>query len=164
MVISVQDYLNAGVKTVRVKDENFFWVKMLDVQKKLGVKNMSGSKRHEIISILGVRKRCDKDFKKYKRSLQEITNNMKDNCKDKYVRNDIAEKVIKIRRGVKKCKNGGDKSNKEKHRQNSRTLLGFNEKDIFLTKEQAVVNAITTVFARREIYLQYSVLNYKIDA
>ena len=42
MVISVQDYLNTGVKTVRVRDENFFWIKMLDVQKKLGIKNMSG--------------------------------------------------------------------------------------------------------------------------
>ena len=71
-----------------------------------------------MISILGVKKRCDKDFKKYKRSLQERTNNMKDNCKDKYVRNDIAEKVIKNFRGFKKCKNGGDKSKKEKQGQN----------------------------------------------
>ena len=34
MVISVQDYLNAGVKTVQVKNKEFFWVKMSDVQKK----------------------------------------------------------------------------------------------------------------------------------
>ena len=35
---------------------------------------------------------------------------------------------------------------------------------IFLTKEQSVLTEITTVFARCEIYLQYSVLDYKIDA
>ena len=35
---------------------------------------------------------------------------------------------------------------------------------IFLTKEQSVLTETTTVFARCEIYLQYSVLDYKIDA
>ena len=125
---------------------------------------MSKSVRHEIISILGVKKSCDKDFKKYKRSLQEIAKIIKDNCKDKYVRNDISEKIIKNCRGVKKCKNSQDKSNREKQRQSSRLLLGFKEHDIFLTKEQSVLDAIITVFARCEIYLQYSVLEYKIDA
>ena len=43
-------------------------------------------------------------------------------------------------------------------------LLGFKENDIFLTKEQSVLSKITTVFARCEIYLQYSALDYKIDA
>ena len=143
MFISVQDYLNAKVKTVQIKDEDFLGVKMLDVQNKLGIKNMSESVyMSEIITILGVKKRCDKDFKKYKRSLQEITKNIKDNCKDKHVRNDIAEKIIKNCRGVKKYKNSQDKSNREEQRQNFRLLLGFKEHDIFLTKEQSVLNAI----------------------
>ena len=33
-----------------------------------------------------------------------------------------------------------------------------------MTKQQSVLSKITTVFARCKIYLQYSVLDYKIDA
>ena len=148
MVIGIQNYLNAGVQTVQAKDENdnYFWVKMFNVQKKSGVKTICDLGRKEIMGIVGV-----KDFKNYKRSLQEITNNINDNSEDKYIRNDIAEKFIKNCRGVKKCKN-------------FKILLGFKEHDIFLTKEQSVFNKITTVFARCEIYLQYSVLDYRIVA
>ena len=65
---------------------------------------------------------------------------------------------------MKKCKYGENRGKKEQQRQNFRILLGFKEHDIFLTKEQSVLNKITTVFARCEIYLQYSVLDYRIDA
>ena len=75
---------------------------MGDVEKGLSVKSLSDLVRKEIIGILGVHKRCDKDFKEYKRSLQEITQNMYDSIRDKYIRNDIAEKIIKNCRGVKK--------------------------------------------------------------
>ena len=42
-------------------------------------------------------------------------------------------------------------------------LLGFNEHDLFLSKEQSVLNKLLEAFLREEMYQQYSVLNYKID-
>ena len=49
--------------------------------------------------------------------MQELTNNINDNMKDKYIRNDIAEKIIKNCRGIKKSKT---RSNKQQQRQNFR--------------------------------------------
>ena len=43
-------------------------------------------------------------------------------------------------------------------------LLGFKEHDIFLTKEQTVLNKLVEMFSREEISLQHSFLGYKIDA
>ena len=114
MVISVQNYLNAGVQTVQVKDEDFFWVKMSEVQKKLGVKNISGLVTKEIIGFIDANKPNNEDFKKYKRFLQEITNKATNNSKDKYARNDLMEKIKKNCRGVKKCNDGKNRSEKEK--------------------------------------------------
>ena len=105
---------------------------------------------------------CD-DCKKYKRSLQEITGNMYDTMKDKYIRNDMVEKIIKNCRGVKKTKDGADGGDREQQRQNFRQLLGFKEHDMFLTKEQSVLNKLLEIFLREEMYQQYTVLGYKID-
>ena len=135
MVIDVQNYLNAGVQTVQVKDEGYFWVKMFDVQKRLGVKNICDLVRKETMGIVGTSKPSNKDLKKYKRSLQEIINKTMNDSKNKYVRTDIMEKIIKNCRRVKKCKDGESRGKKEKERQNFRILLGFKENDIFLIKD-----------------------------
>ena len=70
---------------------------------------------------------------------------------DKYISNDIAEKIIKNCRGVKKTKDGPGRRDREKQRQNFRMLLGFKEHDIFLTKEQTVLNKLVETFSREEI-------------
>ena len=57
--------MNAGVKTVRIINKNYFWVKMKDVGDGLGLKNMSDMVIKEINA-----KNCS-NCKKYKRSLQE---------------------------------------------------------------------------------------------
>ena len=62
-------------------------------RKRIMFKNLSEIVRKEIKGILGAN--FDKDFKKYKRSLQEITKNIYDSMKDKYIRNVVAEKIIK---------------------------------------------------------------------
>ena len=125
MILTIENFVNAGVKTVRVKDAKHFWVRMRDVEKGLGLKALRNLVKQEINGT-----GCD-DCKKYKRSLQELTNNTNDNMKDKYIRNDIAEKIIKNCRGVKKTRDNLNKSDKEKQRQNFRLLLGFNEHDMF---------------------------------
>ena len=158
MILTIENFLNAGVKTVRIINKNYFWVKMKDVGDGLGLKNMSDMAIKEINGT-----KCD-DCKKYKCSLQEITGNMSDSTKIKYIRNDIAEKIIKNCRGVKKTRDNLNKSDREQQRQNFRLLLGFNERDIFLTKEQSVLNKLLEMFSREEISLQHFVLGYKIDA
>ena len=163
MILKVANFVNAGVKTVQIKDVKHFWVRMGDIEKGLGLKGMRNLVREEIIGILGVNKRCDKDFREYKCSLQELTGNMHGNMKDKYVRNDIADKIVKNCRGVKKTKDNSNRSNKEQQRQNFRLLLGFTERDIFLSKEQSVLNKLLVAFLREEMYQQYSVSSYKID-
>ena len=103
----------------------------------------------------GVNKSCDKDFKKYKCSLQEITSYMCDNMKDEYIKNNIAEKIIK---------DNLNKSDKKQQRQIFQLLLGFNEHDdVFLSKKQSVLNKLLEAFLREEMYQQYSVLGFKID-
>ena len=163
MILKVANSVNAGVRTVQIKDVKHFWVRMRDIEKGLGLKGMRNLVREAIIGILGVNKLCDKDFREYKRSLQELTGNIHDNMKDKYVRNDIAEKIIKNCRGVKKTRDNLNRSDKEQQRQNFRLLLGFTEHDTFLSKEQSVLNKLLEVFLREEMYQQYSVLSYKID-
>ena len=157
MTLNIESFKNAGVKMVQIKDIKHFWVKMRDIEKGLGLENMSDIVRKEI-NCTG----CD-DCKKYKRSLQEITRNMYDSMRDKYIRNDIAEKIIKNCRGVKKTKDNVSRTDREQQRQNFRLLLGFKEHDIFLTKEQSVLNKLLEAFLREEMYQQYAVLNYKID-
>ena len=103
------------------------------------------------------------DCKKYKCSLQEITGNMYDSMKIKYIRNDIAEKIIKNCRAVKKTKDNLSRTCRENQRQNFRLTLGFAEHDLFLTKEQSMLNKLLETFSREEISLQHFVLGYKID-
>ena len=158
MILTIENFGNAGVKIVRVINKNYFWVKMKDVGDGLGLKNISDMVIKEINGT-----NCG-DCKKYKRSLQEITGNIHDSVKIKYIPNDIAEKIIKNCRGVKKTRDGTNKSNTERQRQDFRLLLGFAEHDLFLTKEQRVLNKLLETFSREEISLQHFVLGYKIDA
>ena len=50
-VITVEKYANAGVHTIAVKNKRLFWVKMIDVQKVLGLKNMPDLVKNKICGI-----------------------------------------------------------------------------------------------------------------
>ena len=41
VIITVQAYAKAGDHTIKVGNTELFWVKMIDVQKELGLKNIS---------------------------------------------------------------------------------------------------------------------------
>ena len=75
----------------------------------------------------------------------------------KYVRSDLMEKIIRNSRGVKECKNDINREEKEKQRNNFRILSGFREIDIFLTKEQSVLNSIMDTFEVENMQIQYNV-------
>ena len=47
---------------------------------------------------------------------------------------------------------------------NFRTRLGFNQHDPIITQEQLILSKIVTIFAAKEIILQYNVLGCRIDA
>ena len=47
---------------------------------------------------------------------------------------------------------------------NCRTKLGFRKHDPIMTQEKSVRTKIMTVFAAEEIFLQYNVLGYRVDA
>ena len=53
-----------------------------------------------------------------------------DDSKIRYVRSDLMEKIIKRCRGVKQCNNEVNRLEKEKQRENFRSILGFKEHDI----------------------------------
>ena len=50
-VITVESYKNAEVHTITVKNKELLWVKMIDAQKGLGLKNMSDLVRRKICGI-----------------------------------------------------------------------------------------------------------------
>ena len=52
VVITVEAYKNTKVNTITVKNKESFWVKMIDVQKGLGITNMSDSIRREILLFM----------------------------------------------------------------------------------------------------------------
>ena len=49
--ICVGNYENADVHTIKVRNRGLFWVRMIDVQKRSGGKNMSDLVRKEIHGI-----------------------------------------------------------------------------------------------------------------
>ena len=72
VVITVQKYADAKICTIAVVNRELFWVKMIDVQNGLGIKNISDLVRKKICSILETKNPAEKQIRKYKRSQKEI--------------------------------------------------------------------------------------------
>ena len=64
VVITVQNYVDAEVYTITVGSRKLFWVKMIDVQKGLGIQNISDLVRKDIQDIYDT-----EDFKKTKKKI-----------------------------------------------------------------------------------------------
>ena len=92
VVITVEKYANAGVHTITVKNKKLFWVKMIDVQKGLGFKNMPGLVKKEIYGIFETKNSTEEQKKKYIRTESEITKKPAADSKYKYARSDFMEK------------------------------------------------------------------------
>ena len=73
------------------------------------------------------------------------------------------EKIIKNCRGVKKCNGGVNRLDKKDQRQNSRTLLGFKENEVYERKKYSIVKRIKKIFKKQTIIGQYRVEKYFID-
>ena len=92
VVIAIENCTNAKVHTIKVGNRELFWVKMIDVQNGLGIKNTSDLVRKEMHSIFETKNPTKKQLKEYKRSLQEITKDSMNDFKIKYVCSDLMEK------------------------------------------------------------------------
>ena len=100
--ITADTYKNAEVDVIKDNEINdFFWVKMKDVQDGLGLKNIRDKLRRLMQGIFESKSLTKEQIRQYIRTKNEINKNLKDK-KIKYRRNDIAEKIIKNCTGVKR--------------------------------------------------------------
>ena len=67
-VITVQAYAKAGVHIIKVGNRELFWVKMIDVQKGLGLKNISHLVRKQIQGMHETKYPTEEQKRKYIRS------------------------------------------------------------------------------------------------
>ena len=112
VVITVKAYKNAKVNTITVKNKKLFWVKMIDVQDGLGLKNMSDLVKREMCGIFETKDLTEKQKEKYIKSEHQITKKPTENHKCKYAGSDAIDKIIKNCRGVKKCNDGVNRTKK----------------------------------------------------
>ena len=163
VAITVEKYANGGVYTITVENKNSFWVKMIEVQKGLGLKNMSDLVKKEICGIFETKNPKEEQKKKYIRTESEITKKPADDSKYNYARSDLMEKIIKSCRGVKKCNDGINRMKKEEQRENFRFFLGFKEHDITKVIEKTTLESLRRTFEGKNIQTHYKVLGYEID-
>ena len=88
----MQNNTDAKVRTITVENRKLFWVKIIDVQNGLGIKNISDLVRKEICSIFETKNPAKKKIKKYKRTQKEIDRESNSSFKIKYARNDLMKK------------------------------------------------------------------------
>ena len=122
VALTVEAYQNARVHTITVKTKVFFWVKMKDIQDRLGIKNISDLLRKEKCGRFGTKDLTEKQKIKYIRSEHQITKNFRDSDLYKHAKNKLMEKIIKNCRGVKKCNDGVNRLDKEDQRRDFRIL------------------------------------------
>ena len=106
VVISVQSYAKVGVHTMKVGNRELFWVKMIDAQKGLGLKNIYHLVRKQIQGMYETKYLTEEQKIKYVRTEEELTKQDTDDSKTKYVRSDFLGKIIKSCRGVKQYSGG----------------------------------------------------------
>ena len=162
VVFTVERYANAAVHTITVKNKKLFWVKMIDVQKGLGFKNMSDLVKKEICGIFETNNPTEEQKKKYIRTESEITKKPADDYKYKYARSDLMEKIIKNCRGVKKCNDGINRTKLEEQRDNFRSLLGFKEHHIMKVIKKTL-ESLRDAFEEENIQTHCKVFGYEID-
>ena len=85
----------------------------------------------------------------YKKHRYELVDKLKKQPKRRFLRSDLALKVVMDCRTGELC--------------NLKRDLGFRLHDVINTKEQTVINSIKDAFEGEDMQTQYSVLGYRID-
>ena len=157
VVITVEKYTNAGVRTIIVKNKKLFWVKMIDVPKGFGFKNMADLVIKEICGIFETKNPTEEQKKKYIKTESEITKKPADDSKYTYACSNTMAKIIKNCRGVNKCNDGINRMKKEK------SLLRFKKHDIMKVIETTTLESLKDTFEGENIQTHYRVLGCEID-
>ena len=84
VVIAVQNYTDANVHTIAVGNRELCWVKMIDVQNGLGIKNISDLVRKNIQGIYETKDPTEEQKRKYIKTEQEISKECNFSLKVKY--------------------------------------------------------------------------------
>ena len=131
---------------------------MINVQKELGLINMSDLVKKEIGGIFETKSPTEEQNKKYIRTESERAKKPADDSKYKYARSDLVEKIIKNCRGVKNCNDGINRMKKEEQREIFRSLLGFKEHDIMKVIEKTTLESLRDTVEGENIQTHYKVL------
>ena len=73
VVIAAQSYAEARVHTIKVGNRELFWVKMIDVQKSIRVKNISHLVKKQIQGMYETKYPTEEEKRKYTRTTEELT-------------------------------------------------------------------------------------------
>ena len=92
--ISFEKYIDAKLCTITVGNKELFWVRMRDVQERLGVKYMSDLVRKEIHGIFETKTPIKDQIRKYKRREKELDINC--NATFVYVCSNLMSRIIKM--------------------------------------------------------------------
>ena len=146
--ISVKEFTDAKVHTITIGNRRLFWVKMCDVQKRLGVENIYDLLRKKIWGIYETDNLTKEQIKKYKRRERESDSDSNSNFR--YARSDIILKIIMHYRETQKAVE-------------FKTKLGFNLINLIMPKEGSMTTIIIKSFPGVKMIEQYFVLGKKID-
>ena len=146
--ISVENYRNPEVHIITIGNKRLFWVRMYDVQKRLGIKNISDF--FDISGIFDNNNSTKDQIRKLKRSGKiwfsgDVYT---------YVSRDLMSKIIKTCRGGK---GRGEKKDE------FRSKLGFKLHNITMSQEESIIKKIMKTFPNEEMSLQHNALHFFID-
>ena len=75
VVITAQKCREANIDVFTIQNSDLFWMKMIDVQRGLGLKNISSLVIRKIKGIFNTKKPTLNQIKQYKMSLANLMNN-----------------------------------------------------------------------------------------
>ena len=133
------------IKVNKRDNKSVLWIKMINIQKKLDVKNIHDLVDKEIKGRFKTDNRTDEQIKKYKRHGSELI----DGEKFVYTHEGVMIPVIMHSRTQGSCK--------------FKIILRFKLHDVINCKEQTVLESIKDSFKGENMQTRYSVLGYKID-
>ena len=93
VVITADIYADAGVNTITIENEELFWVKMIDVQNGVGLKDVCQLVRVKLQGMYETKDLTEEQKKKYIWTKKEKNNKkFKNDFNCKYIRSDLMQK------------------------------------------------------------------------
>ena len=132
--ISKDTYENNNIETI-VDSIGTLWLNEKNIEEKLGDKNLPA-----------ITNKYDQEYKKRR---HELVNEPKDQPNRRFLRSDLASKIIMNCRTDESC--------------NLERNLGFQLHNVINTKEKTVLESIKNALKGEDMQTQYSVLGYRID-